>query len=99
MELPAGVLRESSNTQITEHNLCVLLAYPQPVAKVGQLDQLIEAPCPPIRDTAGQLPGELVESHMGPTDGSSHGCGSVHVPSHGDRRTDGLPVVLGTPQE
>src|SRR4051812_8937475 len=99
VELPAVFLRETSNTQMTEHNLRVSLVCPQPVAKVGQLDQLIEAPCSPIRDPAGQLPGELIDSQMGPTNGPGHGRGSVHIPSHGDSRTDRLPVVLGTPQE
>jgi hypothetical protein len=38
VELPAGFLRETSNTQMTGHNLRVSLVCPQPVAKVGQLD-------------------------------------------------------------
>src|SRR5215210_5221387 len=86
--------RADGETRISASSLCL-----EPVAKAGQLDELVEAPGVLVRDASGELPGYLVESHAGPADSAGHGCGRVHVPADGDRGADGLPVILGAPQE
>src|SRR5919112_1018337 len=52
-----------------------------------------------VGEPSGQLAGDRSEAQMSAADRAGHGSRGVHVASDSYRCADGLPVVVGTPQE
>src|ERR671917_539833 len=69
------------------------------IALVGQVGEIGEAPGALVGEPSGQLAGDRGEAQMSAADRAGHGSRSVHVASDSYRCADGLPVVVGTPQE